>query len=135
MLSQVTLEHLSALRSIILAVRFDLGDQEAVHVELWRIIWNVILSLPNSVALDSLIIDGAFQKRLLGRGWAHSPIVKALRAPLHSLGCRLATFIDRGGAPALTLWPLPPATAYDEQEKKRIASLLGPLGDYGMLRS
>lgn len=135
MLSQVTLNHLSALRSMMFAVRFDLGDQEAVHVELWRNIGNIILSLPDPVTLDFIIIDGAFQKRLLGRGWAQSPIVMALRGPLNSLGCRLAALIDRGRAPAITLWPRPPATAYDEQEKKRIASLLGPLGDYSMLRS
>ena len=112
----------------------DLGAREVIHVRLWKAIESIILSLHENAAVDTLVIDGAFPRALLSRGWAQSHIVRALRSPLHSLDSRLTTLIRSGRASALIFKPQYPYTTFVEEEQSRIRSLFQALTLYDMLR-
>ena len=81
---------LPLLHTMILRVGCDLGDNKALHIYLVGELQHTILSLPENARLDSFVLEGLIPSRFRNRGWVHSPVINALRAPLHTLACRLS---------------------------------------------
>lgn len=134
MLARFSLRNLSTLQSLRLSLCFDLGDdQPDLIIDLWAILTNMIRSLPNHSILNTLVIDGAFPQTLLSRGWMQSPVIDALRRPLHNAAYHISHLLGSRRALAITLKPRSPNTVYTEPEQKRIASLLGTLDFDGVL--
>lgn len=117
-----------------MTISFNPGSEAQAHVSLWKAIEQLVLSVPSSAPLQSLELEGVFPHSLVGRGWSRSPIVVALRRPLHSFATRLAALIDDRRGTVITIKPPAPAIFHTESERKRIESLLEALAICDLLR-
>ncbi|KIP04009.1 hypothetical protein PHLGIDRAFT_37152 [Phlebiopsis gigantea 11061_1 CR5-6] len=138
-LGLITLQAFPLLRIITLSLRCDLGDDSDAHVNSVRELQRIVFSLPENARLESLVLEGLFSSTILSRRWARSPVVKALRAPLHTLACHLVALNDRGArTPLVTVRPARGTSHtranYNQWEQKRIESLLSELDQQAMLR-
>ena len=138
-LALVTLQGFTHLRTITFSIGYDLGSNCHAYVQLVRELQRIILSLPDNTRLDSLVLEGLFSQTLLNRGWKQSPVVKALRVPLHTFSCRVAPLINRGAQVcSVTVKPVCGVSharaTYSQNEQKRIGFLLGELDQQALLR-
>ncbi|KIP04008.1 hypothetical protein PHLGIDRAFT_129793 [Phlebiopsis gigantea 11061_1 CR5-6] len=133
-LALVDLADFQNLQTVRVTISFNPGSEAQAHVSLWKAIEQLVLSVPSSAPLQSLELEGVFPHSLVGRGWSRSPIVVALRRPLHSFATRLAALIDNRRGTVITIKPPAPSIFHTESERKRIESLLEALAIADLLR-
>ncbi|KIP04005.1 hypothetical protein PHLGIDRAFT_15480 [Phlebiopsis gigantea 11061_1 CR5-6] len=115
-------------------------DQSAV-LAVWGGVLQTIRTLPESVVLTSIIIEGPFPWDLLRIGWSRSEIIKAVRKPLYCVDKRLVGLVDRGEMLRVVVVPLCARASSAglqgqpllENEQIRIRDLFQALSAYDML--